>query len=126
MSTQEATSSAPAVAEAAPEKAKKKRYSKNLKDLQKGRDRATKAAFKIVNAVAVGIDRYRSESDKSARKKKDGAIRDRLPNLAEAVGKAVRVGSKASGDIGKIWDSKKRRKRTKRILKSLRQFRIWR
>lgn len=105
---------------------KEKKYSKRLKDLQKGRERGAKALFKIANAVAVGIDKYRSESDKSARKKKDGAARDFVPNVADGIGKAIRVGSKAATDIGRIWNTKRRRKRTKKVLRNLNRFRIWR
>jgi len=81
----EAASTEAAVA--APKKKKKaRRYSKELKQLQKVERALTEAGVGHSDAVSKGLAEWRRRSRKSARKKKDGAIKDAFRNGAYASG----------------------------------------
>lgn len=114
-----ATSETPQMIVKEVKKKNKKRYSKGLKRYQKNREHMTRASYRIANAVAKGIDKYRDKQDKAARKKKDGALRERIPNLASGASKSVRLASRALKDVGKMYKSKRRNKFRKRLYKSL-------
>ncbi|MEW6736395.1 MAG: hypothetical protein AB1489_34200 [Acidobacteriota bacterium] len=88
-------------------KAKKKRYSKGLKDLQKFEDGLSKSARRISRALASGLTTYRKRRNKSASKRRDGAIRDGLVNWSKGLGKTLRKASDAPYDIAKSVNSKK-------------------
>src|SRR5258706_546208 len=80
-------------------KKKKYKYSRGLKDLQVSGRKVNKASSRLVKAVAKGMTEYRKASDKSARKKRDGAIRDFGLNVAKGMGKGLRP----SSGIAWIW-----------------------
>lgn len=93
-------------AQPVPEKAekaekKKRKYSKQLKGLQQFERGLSKAMNRIASSVDEGLRVWRKSSDKSARKKRDGAIRDALKNYARAAGKQVRIASWATIDLAK-------------------------
>lgn len=77
----------------------RRRYSKKFKDLQKLERGVSKAAHRVASSIEEGLRVWRQSSDKSARKKKDGALRDALKNFAKATGKQVRVASWAAVDL---------------------------
>src|SRR6266536_3538316 len=68
-------------------KKKKYRYSRGLKDLQRTGRSMTKVSSRLSRAVSKGVDTYRKSADKSARKKRDGAIRDFGLNAAKGLSK---------------------------------------
>ena len=57
-------------------KKKKKKYSRGLEDLQRTGVGLTRVSSRIARSVAKGMKAFRKASDKSARKKRDGALRD--------------------------------------------------
>jgi len=64
-------------------KKKKYKYSRGLKDLQRSSRGVAKVSSRLARSVVKGMDAYRKASDKSARKKRDGAIRDFPLNIAK-------------------------------------------
>jgi hypothetical protein len=79
----------------------KRRYSSRLKGVQRLEQGVARAAERITHGLAEGTAKYRKAADKSARKKKDGALKDAFKNVAKAGGKTMRIASKAPGDVTK-------------------------
>jgi hypothetical protein len=94
----------------------KRRYSRRLKTTQKLERGVSKAQRRLASAVLRGVDKWRSDRDRSARKRKDGAVRDAVKNAMRAVGKTLSVASKAPSDF---VDVAKPKLRTRRVLKSM-------
>jgi hypothetical protein len=82
-------------------KRKKRKYSSGLKEVQKAELGFVKASQRLSRAAERGLRTYRKRRDKSARRKKDGAIRDALENWSRGLGRALRVGSNAPYDFAK-------------------------
>ncbi len=98
-------------------KKKKMKYSRGLRDLQTVGRRLTKVSERLARANAAGIETYRKASDKSARKKRDGAMRDFGVNAAKGMSKSLRKSSRVPVDIAKALSPRGTRKRTRRQLK---------
>ena len=88
-------------------KKKKRKYTRGLKDLQKLERGLSKAARRLSRAAAGGVSLYRRRSNKSSRKKRDGAIKDGLENWTRGLGKAVRKSGDGPYDIAKSLNSKR-------------------
>jgi hypothetical protein len=88
-------------------KGKKKKYSRGLKGAQRFEDGLTTAAKRLSRAVERGLRVYRKRRNKSARKRKDGAIRDGLDNASIGLGRALRVASDAPYDFTRKVNSKR-------------------
>ena len=80
-------------------KKKKKKYSSGTRDAQKLERAFGRAAGRIARAVSVGIETYNQESDRSARKRKDGAVRDALVNASMGLGDAMQELSRAPREL---------------------------
>lgn len=59
----------------------------------------TKAQYRVVKAIEASLATWREESDKSARKKTDGAVRDALKNAAEAMSRGLREAADFPRDV---------------------------
>jgi len=79
----------------------KRRYSNRLKEAQQILFPLNRAAERVSDAVAAGITVWRRESDKSSRRKRDGAVKDLTDNGARSVAKIVRKSSLAPLDVSK-------------------------
>jgi len=99
-------------------KKKKFKYTRGLGDFQKTSRRASKVAGKMARASAKGIETFRKASDKSARKKRDGALRDFGLNAAKGVSKSLRVASSTPYDIAKAFDRRSSRRLIRRQIKT--------
>ena len=97
---------------------KKPKYSKGLKEVQQLGRKMNKASARVTRAVAKGMATYRKRSEKSALKKRDGALRDLGVNLAAAMGKTMRVLSDVPADLAKAMNGPRARKRVKRQLRA--------
>jgi hypothetical protein len=105
----------------------KKRYTKELEEVQRMEGHLTRSAQRMARATEKGITSYRKLSIKSAKKKKDGAIRDFIPNSGIAMSHSLREASQLPYDIAKAMDTPQNRKRLKRQLRGLsRSLRILR
>ena len=96
---------------------KKRRYSKGLGDLQRGLRGMNKISARSAKAIFKGVDALREASDKSAEKKRDGALRDLAKNLGKASSKSLRASSGIPEDLGKLLNTRSTRRTVKRQLK---------
>jgi hypothetical protein len=96
----------PPVVVAEPKKKKKKRrFSQGLRTLQDV-ERGVTVSMRTVSAgVARVLSEYTERSEKSSRKKRDGALRDAIENWTKAMSKGMRVGGKAPYDFVKAVNS---------------------
>ncbi|HXT21475.1 MAG TPA: hypothetical protein VN811_05710 [Thermoanaerobaculia bacterium] len=86
---------------------RKKRYSSGLKDGQKLEEGASRAAQRVAQAVADGFGEYRRRRDRSAERKKDGAVKDFVRNLGRGAEEALRTGAKAPTDLTRYLTKKR-------------------
>jgi hypothetical protein len=103
-------------------KRRKKRYSRGLRDLQITNRGMARASRRLVRAVARGMGTYLKESDKSARKKRDGALRDFGLNSADALGTGLRELSALPGDVANTLNTRGWRRSMRRSLKATARF----
>jgi hypothetical protein len=89
-----------------PKRKKKRRYSKGLGDFQRVEGRLSRINRRVAKAIAEGASTYEKERKKSAGKKKDGAIRDLVPNLGEAVSVSLREVSSVPADVAAAVNTK--------------------
>ena len=94
-----------------------KRYTKGLGELQETERHLTRSTHRMVRAIEKGLSEYRKERAKSASKKKDGALRDFIPNSALAMSTTLKEASALPYDLARAIDTKKNRKRVKRQLR---------
>jgi hypothetical protein len=113
--------SAPLVVEV-DRKRRKKRYSRGLRDIQTTNRGLTKATRRLVRAVDEGMTRYLKESNKSARKRRDGAWRDFGLNVADAIGAGLRESSDIPRDLARTFNTRGWRKSMRRSLKATARF----
>ena len=88
-------------------KKKKKRYSRGLKSPQKLEQGVSRAMERLAEAVADGLSEYRRSRNKSAQKKRDGAIKDALRNVGRGAEEALRTGAKAPTDLTKRMSARR-------------------
>jgi len=99
-------------------KKKKYKYSRGLKDLQKSGRSLNKISSRLARSISKGADEYRKASDKSARKKRDGALRDFGLNVAKGMSKSVRSSSRVAVDIAKAFDQPGSRRLMRRPIRA--------
>jgi hypothetical protein len=98
---------------------KKRKYSRGLKELQQNGRSLAKVSDDLARSVSKGIQTYRKANDKSARKKRDGSVRDFGLNLARGLSKSLRASSSVPEDLARAMmvrgSSRRRMKRQMRI-----------
>ena len=99
-------------------KKKKYKYSRGLKDLQRSGRKMTKVSSRLVRAMSKGVGAYRKASDKSARKKRDGAMRDFGLNVAKGMSKSLRESSRTPYDIAQALNGRSSRKLIRRQVRA--------
>src|SRR5215831_17025018 len=99
-------------------KKKKYKYSRGLKDLQKSSRGVAKVSSRLARSVAKGVDGYRKASDKSARKKRDGAIRDFNINVAKGMTRSLRTSSRIPVDLAQAFDQRGSRRFVRRQVRA--------
>jgi hypothetical protein len=97
----------------------KQKASRELKQILKIERGFAKASSRVSKGVASGLARYVERRDRSAERRRDGALRDAPLNWARGVDKAVRVASRAPVDLAKSVNSKRV---TKNIRRAVRNF----
>ena len=78
---------------------KKRRYSRGLGVLGRTARGLTRASSRVARAYYEGTDAFYRASDRSARKKKDGALRDLGKNMRKATRKSIRVADRIPADL---------------------------
>jgi hypothetical protein len=94
---------------------RKKKYSRGTKFFQRLLLGVSKAGFRTSNSLTKGLDTFVKRSNKSARKRRNGMVRDALRNASRGVGKAFTEAGKAPEEIA-------RRIGTRRVWKIVRGF----
>lgn len=90
----------------APKKEGKRKYSQGLKEVQKlGRGWA-RGSERLADGMSRGFSTFRTRSNDSSRKKRDGAIVDAVKNYTKALRKSVQTASKAPNDVVKRANTK--------------------
>jgi hypothetical protein len=74
---------------------KKRRYSPGLGTLQHVERGVTRSLGTVAEGVARVFSEYSKRSDKSARRKRDGALRDGIENWTKALSKGMQVAGDA-------------------------------
>ncbi len=95
----------------------KPRYSNGLKDAQRLEGDLMRVAQRATTALSDGIDTYEKERKKSARKKKDGAVKDYLNNSAKAFSASIKEASEIPVDLAEIANKSSYRKRLRSNLR---------
>jgi len=99
-------------------KRRKRRYTRGARDVQTTNRGFVKASRRLVRAVARGMSTYLKESNKSARKKRDGAMRDFNLNVADAIGTSLREASGITADLARSLNTRGWRRSMRRSLKA--------
>jgi hypothetical protein len=97
---------------------KKRKYSKGLKDLQISLRNGTRVSERLADAIAAGIEKYKRRSDRSARDRKDGMLKDIFKNSASGAEIMLRKSSRLPVLLAKSI----RRKTISRRLRSMRRL----
>ena len=92
------------------------RAARRLEDIEQ---RVSKAVNRVSRAVNKGVVTYRDERDWSARKRRDGALVDFGDNVSRGVSKAVRKSSPALVDVAKALNTRRLRKRVRKVLRGV-------
>ena len=83
-----------------------RRYSKRLEEIQLMERHLTRASHRMARAFEKGIAKYQDSSTKSAKKKRDGAIRDFIPNSGIAMSRALKEAYLVPSDIARAFNTK--------------------
>ena len=98
-------------------KNKKRKYSSGMRSVQEFERGSTRAAREIGKAVSKGLSLYTKRSNKSSRKRRDGAVRDMIENVGKSLGKGLRAGSDAPNQFAKAVNSRRFSKQVRDALR---------
>jgi hypothetical protein len=96
-----------------------KTSSKRTRRLQRVERGVAKAFHRVARAADHGTSEYLDARDRSADRRKDGALVDIYENVARGVSKAVSEASPALIDVAKAYNTKKGRRQMRGFLKGL-------
>jgi len=88
-------------------KRRRKKYSRGLKTIQRSEDGLSLAGRRLGDAVESGFRSYRKRRNKSARRKKDGPIRDILRNSTGGLSQFLSVGSDIPYDFARKLNNRR-------------------
>ena len=94
---------------------KKRKHSRGLKDIQRTLRRSTKASDRLASAFSAGFGTFRSRSNKSSRRKKDGLLKDVYKNSAAGMSKSLRKSSSVPKILAKSVKGKTVRRRVRKL-----------
>ncbi len=83
-------------------KKNKRKYSPGLKDIQIFERQLTKTSLKTLRSMKAGLVSYQQAQNRSAKKKRDGAVVDFVSNVGQGMSKTLRVASPIPYDIAKV------------------------
>ena len=102
-------------------KKKKKKYSRGFKELQVWDRNFAKSVQKLARAVDRGLARYSKLQDKSARKRRDGALKTYSKDATRGLQKMIRESTKALPAIRDAAVPKRVERQIRRTAKNLLQ-----
>jgi isopentenyl diphosphate isomerase/L-lactate dehydrogenase-like FMN-dependent dehydrogenase len=79
-----------------------RKYSKRYRRIQEVERSVSKAIHRLVRSAEAGVSEWREQTDRSSRKRRDGAIRDALENFAKATGTTIRAASRTPEDVVRV------------------------
>ncbi len=103
--THESATCKPAVRVIESKKKKRRKISRELRDLETAERYLGRAAQRTARAMADGLDTYQRRRRRSARRKRDGALRDLPRNAAQGMAETLRVGSRVPVDLARAVDT---------------------
>jgi vacuolar-type H+-ATPase subunit H len=92
------------------------RASRRIEDVE---NRATKALHRVTKAVNKGVDNYIDKRDKSARKRRDGALVDFYENASVGISRAMAESSPVLTDMSKAINTRRLRKSIRRAVRGI-------
>src|SRR5271169_5554412 len=98
------------------------RGARRLKQIEK---RVTKATKRVTKAANKGVTNYIEHRDKSAEKRRDGAIVDYYENVSHGVSKALSEASPVLHDAAEALNTRRARKQIRRVARGLGKFRLF-
>jgi|SRR6266404_2352837 len=105
------------------EKKKKKRgSSRAARRLAFIESRTSKSVQRVSKAVENGVSTYLDKRDKSAGKRRDGALVDFYENAAAGISKAVSESSPVLSDFAEIANSRRSRKLIRKVVRAIPLF----
>jgi len=84
----------------------KRKYTNGLKYIQQLERGVAHASERISGGLDRGVSRFRSRTEASSKKKRDGALVDAARNLSKGAGRTFRTASKAPNDVLKKVNTK--------------------
>jgi hypothetical protein len=94
-------------------KKKKRRTSAGLGDAERFGHHATRASSRLARAVSKGFRRYERERDRSARNRRDGALRDFIENASLGLGATLRAAADVPYELARGTNSRGVRRQTR-------------
>ena len=98
-------------------KKRKYRYSRGLADVQKAEGHMTRIGKKATRSLSAGIAEYDRQRRKSAGKKRDGALRDYIPNMGIAMSETLAEAADIPTDVSKMLNTRSSRRMLRRQLR---------
>ena len=100
-------------------KRKRRRYTSGLKTVQE----LGRGGIRASERLSKGLDRvfqsFRTRSDNSSKKKRDGLIIDSAKNFSKGAGKALRTASRAPNDLVKRVNTKGTTRQVRNIMRTI-------
>lgn len=100
-------------------KGKKKGSSPAARRLEDIESRVSKAVHRVTKAVDRGVATYLVKRDKSARKRRDGALVDFCENVSVGTSEALANSSPVLTDVAKALNTRRLRKRIRKALRGI-------
>ncbi len=94
-------------------KKKKRRTSSGLGDAERFGHHATRASSRLARAISKGFRRYERERDRSARNRRDGALRDFVENASLGLGATLRAAADVPYELARGTNSRGVRRQTR-------------
>jgi len=96
-----------------------RRYTKGLKIPQQLGRGVIRASERLSNGLERGFSDFRTRSNRSSKKKRDGIIIDSVRNFTKGAGKSLRRASKAPNDVVKRVNTKWVTRQARNVMRSV-------
>jgi hypothetical protein len=100
-------------------KSKKYRYSRGVRGAQRMERDLSRIVLRQSRALTKGVETYVDARDKSAAAKRDGALRDFIPNMGDAWAEGMAEASELPRDIARLLNSRGNRRALRRQLRMI-------
>lgn len=87
------------------QKKRRRKTSRELRDVEQMERHLGRAAQRAARAMAEGLDTYQRRRRRSAQRKRDGALRDLPRNAAAGMARTLRLSSRVPVDLARAADT---------------------